>query len=67
MSLVQNHLCDNGCGTEMKIWDFFQLSSPEGTHLMLVCGDCLYDSHLEDWNVDLGDDPRYTIFPYVTN
>ena len=54
--------CDNGCGFLGGPGDFFQMSSPEGTHLMLVCGDCVYDSHLSEWNVDLESDPRDTVY-----
>lgn len=54
--------CDNGCDFVGYPGDFFQMSSPDGSKLMLVCGDCVYDSHLEDWNVDLESDPRYTIY-----
>ena len=54
--------CDNGCDFVGYAGDFFQMSSPDGSRVMLVCGDCVYDSHLEDWNVDLESDPRYTIF-----
>ena len=58
--------CDNGCDFAGYPGDFFQMSSPEGTHLMLVCKDCVYDSALSDWAVDFEADPRYTIYPYVT-
>lgn len=59
MSLVQNRLCSNGCGTEMKIWDLIQISNPEGTRLMLVCEECLMeDDTLADWEVDFIKDPR---------
>lgn len=54
--------CDNGCDFVGYAGDFFQMSSPDGSKVMLVCGDCVYDSHLEDWNVDLESDPRYTIY-----
>ena len=54
--------CDNGCDFVGYAGDFFQMSSPDGSRVMLVCGDCVYDSHLEDWNVDLESDPRYTIY-----
>ena len=54
--------CDNGCDFVGYPGDFFQMSSPDGSKLMLVCGDCVYDKHLEDWNVDLESDPRYTIY-----
>ena len=54
--------CDNGCDFVGYAGDFFQMSNPEDTHTMLVCGDCVYDPHLEDWRVDLEGDPRYTIF-----
>lgn len=53
--------CDNGCDFAGYPGDFFQMASPEGTHLMLVCKDCVYDTHLEDWTVELEADPRYTI------
>jgi hypothetical protein len=54
--------CDNGCDFVGYAGDFFQMSNPENTHVMLVCRDCVYDKHLEDWNVDLESDPRYTIY-----
>ena len=54
--------CDNGCDFVGYAGEFFQMSSPDGSKVMLVCGDCVYDSHLEDWNVDLESDPRYTIY-----
>lgn len=57
--------CDNGCDFVGGPGDFFQMSNPEDTHSMLVCGKCVYDQHLEDWSVDLEADPRYTPYSLV--
>ena len=50
--------CDNGCDFKGGAGEFFQMSSPDGSHLMLVCGECVYDRYLSEWVVDFGDDPR---------
>lgn len=55
--------CDNGCDFKGGAGDFFQMASPDGgSHLMLVCGNCVYDRYLEDWTVELEADPRYTVY-----
>jgi hypothetical protein len=54
--------CDNGCDFVGYAGDFFQMASPDGNNLMLVCRDCVYDRYLEDWSVELESDPRYTIY-----
>lgn len=58
--------CDNGCDFVGGPGDFFQLSSPDGgSHLMLVCGSCVYDSQLSEWAVDFESDPRDTEYSLV--
>jgi hypothetical protein len=54
--------CDNGCDFLGGPGDFFQLSSPDGSKLMLVCGSCVYDRQLSEWAVDFESDPRDTIY-----
>lgn len=41
--------CDNGCDFVGYPGDFFQMASPEGTHLMLVCKSCAYELEDEGW------------------
>jgi len=50
--------CDNGCGAEVEEYLLTQMASPDDTKLMLVCPSCVYDEWLEDWKVELEDDPR---------
>jgi len=50
--------CDNGCGNEVEEYLLTQMASPDDTKLMLVCPSCVYDEWLEDWRVELEDDPR---------
>ena len=41
--------CDNGCDFVGYPGDFFQMASPAGTHLMLVCKSCAYELEAEGW------------------
>ena len=54
--------CDNGCDFAGYAGEFTQMASPDGSHLMLVCRDCVYDRYLSDWTVELEEDPRDTVY-----
>ena len=50
--------CNNGCGVALFPEQMTQMAHPDGNQIMLVCSDCVHDNFLENWEVQLANDPR---------